>query len=109
MRTYFRSLSDVLGSPLAQTAQAFSPRHAGGHRVLKSTKLEDAAYRDLRRDDEELDALEKACGEKLSTFPALSRDIYQSFYSLNVRRQPENAISEQARRCLLYTSDAADD
>lgn len=79
MRTYFRSLSDVLGSPLAQTAQAFSPRHAGGHRVLKSTKLEDAAYRDLRRDDEELDALEKACGEKLSTFPALSRDIYQSF------------------------------
>ena len=48
MRTYFRSLSDVLGSPLAQTAQTFSPRHAGGHRVLKSTKLEDAAYRDLR-------------------------------------------------------------
>ena len=76
MRTYFRSLSDVLGSPLAQTAQTFSPRHAGGHRVLKSTKLEDAAYRDLRRGDNELDALEKACGEKLSTFPALSRDIY---------------------------------
>ena len=97
MRTYFRSLSDVLGSPLAQTAQTFSPRHAGGHRVLKSTKLEDAAYRDLRRGDNELDALEKACGEKLSTFPALSRDIYQSFYSLNVRRQPEDAISEQAR------------
>ena len=66
MRTYFRSLSDVLGSPLAQTAQTFSPRHAGGHRVLKSTKLEDAAYRDLRRGDNELDALEKACGEKLS-------------------------------------------
>ena len=98
MRTYFRSLSDVLGSPLAQTAQTFSPRHAGGHRVLKSTKLEDAAYRDLRRGDNELDALEKACGEKLSTFPALSRDIYQSFYSLNVRRQPENAISPICRR-----------
>ena len=48
--------------------------------MLKSTKLEDAAYRDLRRGDNELDALEKACGEKLSTFPALSRDIYQSFY-----------------------------
>lgn len=91
-------LNYALGSPLAQTAQTFSPRHAGGHRVLKSTKLEDAAYRDLRRGDNELDALEKACGEKLSTFPALSRDIYQSFYSLNVRRQPEDAISEQARR-----------
>ena len=89
MRTYFRSLSDVLGSPLAQTAQTFSPRHAGGHRVLKSTKLEDAAYRDLRRGDNELDALEKACGEKLSTFPALSRDIYLLF--------PECAAA--ARRC----------
>ena len=63
MRTYFRSLSDVLGSPLAQTAQAFSPRHAGGHRVLKSTKLEDAAYRDLRRDDEELDAIDGSAAE----------------------------------------------
>ena len=98
MRTYFRSLNEVLASPLAQSAQAFHQKSVGGHRMLKSTKLEDAAYRDLRRDDNELDALEKACGEKLSTFSALSRDIYQSFYSLNVRRQPEDSISEQARR-----------
>ena len=79
MRTYFRSLSDVLGSPLAQTAQTFSPRHAGGHRVLKSTKLEGAAYRDLRRVDNELDALEKACGEPLSTCPALGRALSPRF------------------------------
>ena len=98
MRTYFRSLNEVLASPLAQSAQTFHQKSVGGHRMLKSTKLEDAAYRDLRRDDNELDALEKACGEKLSTFSALSRDIYQSFYSLNVRRQPEDSISEQARR-----------
>lgn len=69
MRTYFRSLSDVLGSPLAQTAQTFSPRHAGGHRVLKSTKLEDAAYRDLRRGDNELDALEKPAAKSCPPFP----------------------------------------
>ena len=98
MRTYFRSLNEVLASPLAQSAQTFHQKSVGGHRMLKSTKLEDAAYRDLRRDDNELDALEKACGEKLSTFSALSRDIYQSFYSLNVRRQPEDSISEQADR-----------
>lgn len=98
MRTYFRSLNEVLESPLAQSVQTFHRKSVGGHRLLRSTKLEDAAYRDLRRDDNELDALEKACGEKLSTFPALSRDIYQSFYSLNVRRQPEDSISEQARR-----------
>lgn len=97
MRTYFRSLSDVLGSPLAQTAQTFSP----ARRRTSGAEINQTGGRgipDLRRGDNELDALEKACGEKLSTFPALSRDIYQSFYSLNVRRQPEDAISEQARR-----------
>lgn len=98
MRTYFRSLSDVLGSPLAQSARTFQRAPTTSHRVLKSTRLEDAVYQDLRRDDEDLDTLEKTCGEKLSTFPALSRDIYQSFYSLNVRRLPETELSEPARR-----------
>ena len=98
MRTYFRSLSEVLASPLAQEAGAFQRGGAGSNRVLRSTRLEDAVYRDLRRGDDELDALEKACGEKLSSFPALNRDIYQSFYSLNVRRQPENQVSEQSKR-----------
>lgn len=86
MRAYYRSLNEVLGSPLAQAAGAFHKDRTGSHRVLKSTKLEDAVYRDLRHGDDDLDALERSCGEKLSTFPALSRDIYQSFYSLNVRR-----------------------
>ena len=98
MRAYFRSLNEVLGSPLAQVAGTFHKDRSGSHRVLKSTKLEDAVYRDLRHGDDDLDALEKSCGEKLSTFPALSRDIYQSFYSLNVRRQPEESVSQQARR-----------
>lgn len=98
MRTYFRSLNDMLKSPLAQEAQAFQRRVSGSNRVLKSTKLEDAVYRDLRHDDGGLDTLEKTCGEKLSTFPALSRDIYQSFYSLNVRKQPDTDLSELARR-----------
>ena len=85
MRTYFRSLTDVMASPLASAAKAFS-RGTGQSRVFKSTKLEDMVYQDLRRGDTGLDTLESACGEKLSTFPALSRDIYQSFYSLNVRK-----------------------
>lgn len=98
MRAYFRSLSDVLAAPLAQQARTFQKGRTGDNRVLKSTRLEDAVYRDLRHGDEELESIESVCGEKLSTFPALSRDIYQSFYSLNVRRRPEQEISEQARR-----------
>ena len=97
MRTYFRSLADVMASPLASAAKAFS-RGTGQNRVLRSTKLEDMVYQDLRRDDTGLDTLESTCGEKLSTFPALSRDIYQSFYSLNVRKNDTGTLSETAKR-----------
>ena len=98
MRTYYRSLSDVLASPLIQAADTFHRGVINSHRILKSTKLEDAIYRDLRYGDDELATLENNCKEKLSTFPALCRDIYQSFYSLNVRRNPEESVSRQARR-----------
>lgn len=97
MRTYFRSLADVMTSPLASAAKTFS-RSAGQNRVFKSTKLEDMIYQDLRRGDTGLDGLESSCGEKLSTFPALSRDIYQSFYSLNVRKSDAGTLSETAKR-----------
>lgn len=97
MRTYFRSLADVMASPLTETAKTFRPG-SGQHRIFKSTRLEDMVYQDLRRDDPGLDALEASCKEKLSTFPALSRDVYQSFYSLNVRKNEAGALSETARR-----------
>ncbi len=97
MRTYFRSLADVMASPLAETAKTFRPS-SGQHRITKSTRLEDMVYQDLRRDDPGLDTLEASCKEKLSTFPALSRDVYQSFYSLNVRKNETGALSETAKR-----------
>lgn len=97
MRTYFRTLADVLASPLAAAAKTVRPR-VGQHRVLKSTRLEDMVYQDLRRNDAEMDAVEASCGGKLSTFPALGRDIYQSFYSLNVRKNDPDTLSETAKR-----------
>ena len=97
MRAYFHSLADVLASPLAAAAKTARPS-AGQHQVLRATRMEDMVYQDLRRDDAELDSLEASCQEKLSTFPALSRDIYQSFYSLNVRKNSEDTLSETAKR-----------
>lgn len=97
MRTYFRSLADVMESPLVMAAKQPRPKTAQS-RVLKSTRLEDMVYQDLRRGDTGMDDLERFCGEKLSTFPALSQDIYQSFYSLNVRKNDADTLSEMARR-----------
>ncbi|MEG2678831.1 MAG: hypothetical protein RR949_02760, partial [Oscillospiraceae bacterium] len=66
--------------------------------MLKSTRLEDNIYADLRRDDDALDELEAVAAPKLKTFPALSRDVYQSFYSLMPRKNPEEALSATARK-----------
>lgn len=67
-------------------------------RVLRSTKLEDSIYRDLRMEDTGMDEIENSAGEKLRSFPALSRDIFQSFYSLMPRRNTEDDLSVAARK-----------
>ena len=44
MRTYFRSLTDVLSSPLALQARSFRHGRPAADRILKATRLEDMAY-----------------------------------------------------------------
>ena len=80
MTKTFHTMDDVMRSPLATFAKGEKAQTTD--RVLRSTKLEDGIYADLRTDDEAMDEIEGAAGKKLHTFPALSRDVYQSFYSL---------------------------
>lgn len=97
MRKVYRTIDDVLRSPWGAVRQA-DEKAAAIDRVLRSTKLEDSIYADLRNDDPDLDQIEQAAAEKLASFPALTRDIYQSFYSLMPRRQDADALSTTARR-----------
>ncbi len=91
----FHNISDVLGSAWA-AIRPVKPEQAD--RVLKSTRLEDSIYADFRGGDLEMDALEASASEKLRSFPALSRDVYQSFYSLNPRRNAEETLTAAARK-----------
>lgn len=109
MRTRFRSIDDVLGSPFLQQLPALHPAAGGRNRVLKSTRIEDSVYQDLRQNDVEMDAMEEECLPKLPTFPDLSRDIYQSFYSLNVRRNPPEELSSIARQFNTHIMDSVMD
>ena len=93
--TFFKSIEDVLGSALA--ARRVKPAPATD-RVLKSTRLEDKIYSGLRAGDATMDEIEGICSPKLSTFPALSRDVYQGFYSLSVRRNDESELSDTAKQ-----------
>ena len=93
----YRTVQDVLSSPWAQVQRAkSSPQQTD--RVLRSTKLEDSIYRDLRMEDTGMDEIENSAGEKLRSFPALSRDIFQSFYSLMPRRNADDDLSVAARK-----------
>ena len=93
----YRTVQDVLSSPWAQVQRAKSSSQQTD-RVLRSTKLEDSIYRDLRMEDTGMDEIENSAGEKLRSFPALSRDIFQSFYSLMPRRNADDDLSVAARK-----------
>ena len=92
----YRTIQDVLASPWIQIKP--QKDSAKSDRVLRSTKLEDRIYHDLRLNDETMDALEIQATEKLPSFSALSQDVFQSFYSLLPRKHEENALSTAARK-----------
>ena len=96
MKQTYRSISDILNSPWAALQPA--PANTPTDRVLRSTKLEDSIYADLRSEDNALTHTEQTAAKKLRSFPALSRDIYQSFYSLMPKRSEDSALSAQARK-----------
>lgn len=55
MRKPYRTIDDVLRSPWSAAAP---PAEAALDRVLRSTKLEDSIYSDLRSGDSDLDQIE---------------------------------------------------
>lgn len=92
------TVEDVLHSPWALPGALSGKQAEHSDRVLKSTKLEDSIYHDLRCDDAMLDEIECEAKEKLKSFPSLSRDIYQSFYSLSPRKVDEEDLSVEAQK-----------
>ena len=94
----YRTIQDVLTSPWGKLPHQQKPSHSQTDRVLRSTKLESSIYRDLRRDDSCMEEIEQSAGEKLKSFPALSQDVFQSFYSLMPRRNDEQSLSVAARK-----------
>lgn len=92
----FRTIEDVLRSPWAAVERP--GEEPATDRVLRSTKLEDSIYADLREGDDALARTEQDAAQKLSSFPALSRDVFQSFYSLIPRKNEDGALSTAARK-----------
>ena len=94
----YRTIQDVLASPWAQRTAVPKVAADQTDRVLRSTKLESSIYRDLRSGDATMDEIEECAGAKMKSFPALSQDVFQSFYSLMPRRNDEEKLSVAARK-----------
>lgn len=97
MRKAYYTINDVLRSPWVKY-KPDAQKSTSTDRVLRSTKLEDSIYADLRNDDPELERIEQEASAKMASFPALTRDVFQSFYSLMPRRQETDHLSAAAQR-----------
>ncbi len=92
----YRTIDDVLRSTWAAAERPGA--QPSTDRVLRSTKLEDSIYADLRDGDDGLEQAEGEAAKKLPSFPALFRDVFQSFYSLMPRRNDNDLLSTAARK-----------
>ena len=98
MKKYFRTIQNVMDSRWGNFQYAGTPAAQKTDRVLQSSKLEDCIYRDLSKDDESMEAIQQEAASKLDSFPALSRDIFQSFYSLFPKRTDADRLTAEAQK-----------
>lgn len=98
MRKAFRTIADVLHSSIAELAALRRKPTQKTDRVMRSSKLEDSIYAELREDDTEMDMTENAAVQKLKSFPTLSRDVFQSLYSLAPRRNDADMLTTAAQK-----------
>ena len=98
MRKAFRTIADVLRSPIVELAALRRKPAQKTDRVMRSSKLENSIYAELREDDAEMDVTENTAVQKLKSFPALSRDVFQSLYSLAPRRNDVDILTAAAQK-----------
>lgn len=97
-RKAFRTIADVLHSSIAELAALQRKPTQKTDRVMRSSKLEDSIYAELREDDTEMDVTENAAAQRLKSFPALSHDVFQSLYSLAPRRNDMDMLTAAAQK-----------
>ncbi len=96
MRIRFLTLEDILAADLPLDAP---PNQSKTSRLTRSTGLEDMIYSDLYQQDERMRLAESKLN--LSSAEELARDVFQCFYSLNLRFTDKSRLTVEARECNL--------
>lgn len=66
--------------------------------VLHSRRMEDEIYRQNRQPSDVLERIRQQCEPQLPVVENLSRDVFQSLYSLNVKHNEQGELSPLVRR-----------
>ena len=97
MRDLFRDLQGFENSDFFLNLPKQPPKRSD--RIFRSLRIEDEIYKDARVSVEDiLSGIEQDCEDRLPIIRSLSRDVFQSFYSLNPRHVPEDELSPYARK-----------
>ena len=95
MRKAYRTLDEVMENFPLWEVKAHKEKT---DRVFRATKLEDSIYSDLHMKDEDFQRLEAEAAQKLPSFSALSRDVFQMFYSLMPRKNNAEVLTASAQK-----------
>lgn len=68
------------------------------NQVLKSRRMEDEIYRQSRQPGDALECIRQRCEHQLPVVDNLSRDVFQSLYSLNVQHNEQSELFPLVRR-----------
>ena len=68
------------------------------NQVLQSRRMESEIYRQNRQPGDVLENVRQSCEQRLPVIENLSRDVFQSLYSLNVRHNEQSELSPLVRR-----------
>lgn len=96
MRDVFQNMSALTQSGWFQSL----PDHPSPQKdqVLKSLRVEDETYRQLRKGSTALEEIESAAANKLPVVGNLARDVFQSFYAFSLRHNEESELSPKVRK-----------
>ena len=97
---YFNFGALMAAKWFAEKKKQSLPQHKD--QVLKSRRMEDEIYRQNRQDNSALEAIQHNYQQKLPVIENLSRDVFQSLYSLDIRHNEQGELSPLVRRFNRY-------
>ena len=97
MRDVFTSMGAYENSDFFRNLPKQFPKQSD--RIFRSLRIEDAIYEQAREPMEDIfSKIESEIKGELPVIQSLTRDVFQSFYSLNPRRTPDEELSPYARK-----------